>query len=472
MKRIRSRRLVAVPALLCSAWACNVGPNYSRPDVSTPATYRGATVAPVAAAGGAQAAATVADERWSVLFQDSALRNLLQLALANNYDVQSAANRVLSARARYGLVRADQYPTLAGHASAGAQRGRFSSPDPQTVGVFQLGAALSWEVDFWGKFRRASEAAQAEMLGSEWGRRAVSTTLVSEVATSYFQLRALDRQLEIAQRTLASRQESLRLTQIRDKGGAGSLVDVWQAEQLVDGARGEITRLTLTVTEEENAISVLIGQNPGPVARGLALGEQPHAPELPAGLPSALIERRPDIQRAEQALVSANAGIGVAKAAYFPQISLTASGGVASPALSTLFSVPSLVWSAAAGLVQPIFEAGRIDAQVTLAELERSQAVLDYRHTIQLAFREVSDALCGYQGSREYSAIQERLVHSANEARRLADMRYKGGATSYLEVLDSDTRLFVAELGFVQAQLNELSAFVEVYRALGGGWQA
>jgi len=399
------------------------------------------------------------------------LRQLVQSALEHNYDLLVAANRVLQAEAELGITDADRLPSLSAQAGAGVQRTRQFTGTPERVQTYQLQGTLAWELDFWGKFRRASEAARANLLGSEWGRRAVVTSLVSSVASSYFRLRALDRQLEISQRTLSSRQESLRLTQVRDQGGAGSLVDVRQAEQLVEGANATIVSLSASIQQQENAIAVLLGQFPGPVARGQALEAQAVRLDVPAGLPSSLLERRPDIQQAEQALVAANAGIGVAKAAYFPQIDLTASGGVASTSLSTLFSTPAIVWSAAASLVQPIFDGGRISSQVTRAELGREQAALEYQHTIQQAFREVADALSGYQSGREARDIQERLVRSATDARRLADMRYQGGNSSYLEVLDSDTRLFEAELGLVGAELNERSAFVEIYRALGGGWQ-
>jgi len=460
------RRFVQVLALgaISAALACNVGPDYARPEVKSPASFRGA---PEAAS-----AASLADEQWSAILPDAALGKLIRTALDSNYDLRIAASRVLQAEAELGIVSADQWPQVSGQAGVGAQRGRLTGPDPVTVGQYQLGAAVAWEVDFWGKYRRASEAGRANLLGSEWARRAVVTSLVSAVASSYFQLRALDSQLEISERTLASRQESLRLTEVRDRGGAGSLVDVRQAEQLVEGAKAQIVRLSLRIEQQENAISVLLGQSPGPVPRGGALEDQPLRPEVPAGLPSALLERRPDIQQAEQALVAANAGIGVAKAAYFPQIDLTASGGVASTSLSTLFSAPSIVWSAAASLVQPIFDGGRIKNQVTRAELVREQAVLDYQRTIVQAFREVADALVAYRRGREVRDIQVRLVQAATDARRLADMRYQGGNSSYLEVLDSDTRLFLAELDLVNAELDERAAFVEIYRALGGGWQS
>lgn len=448
---------------LVAVAACNVGPSYERPKIESPENYRGAA---------APTEESLADAKWSVLLADQTLRQLIQSALEHNYDLAVAANRVLQAEAELGITGADRFPSLAAQAVVGAQRTRQFSPTPSTVATYQLAGTLAWELDFWGKYRRASEAARANLLGSEWGRRAVVTSLVSTVATSYFRLRAFDRQLEISQRTLTNRQESLRLTQVRDQGGAGSLVDVRQAEQLVESAHAQIVSLSASIQQQENAISVLLGRYPGPVARGAALEAHELRLDVPAGLPSSLLERRPDIQQAEQALVAANAAIGVAKAAYFPQISLTASGGVASTSLSTLFSAPSIVWNAAASLVQPIFDGGRIRSQVTRAELGREQARLEYQHTIQQAFREVADALVGYQSGRDAREIQERLVRSAADARRLADMRYQGGTSSYLEVLDSDTRLFEAELGLINAELSERAAFIEIYRALGGGWQS
>ena len=462
MKHLRISQgfgLVALGAIL----GCNVGPNYERPQVASPENFRGAA---------APTEESLADTKWSVLLPDPALQQLIQSALEHNYDLALAANRVLQAEAELGITDADKFPQIGVSGLGGAQRTRQVSGTPQTLAVYQLQANLAWEIDFWGKFRRASEAARANLLGSEWGRRAVTTSLVSSVATSYFRLRALDRQLEIAQRTLTSRQESLRLTQVRDQGGAGSLADVRQAEQLVEGANATIVALSASIQQQENAISILLGRFPGPVARGEALEARQLRLDVPAGLPSSLLERRPDIQQAEQALVAANAGIGVAKASYFPQISLTASGGVASAALSTLLSGPAVVWNLFGGLTQPIFDGGRIRSQVTRAELGREQAKIEYQRSIQQAFREVADALVGYQSGRQAREIQERLVRSATDARRLADIRYQGGSSSYLEVLDSDTRLFEAELGLVNAELSERSAFVEIYRALGGGWQS
>lgn len=456
--------IITIVIAVVAGTGCTVGPNYKRPPVTAPDVFRGAPAAQAPAA-------SIGDERWAQVFQDESLQALIKTALAENFDVRIAASRILQAQAQYRVTRADQFPTIDGEAQAQGQHGTvIAGQSLPTVGSGSLGVALSWELDFWGKYRRASEAARAELLATEWGRRAILTSLVSEVASAYYELRALDLELEIARRTVSSRQESLQLTQVREKGGVTSLVDVRQAEQLVHTANGEIVDLQRQIEQQENFISTLLGRYPGTIPRGKAVTEQAHAPEVPAGLPSALLDRRPDIQQAEQLIVAANAQIGVAKAAYFPQISLTASGGVASSALSTLFT--NGTWTVAAGILQPIFTAGRTRAQVALATARTGEAALVYQQTIHQAFREVSDALVGYRRSQEFRATQELLVQSAQDARRLAELRYQGGAASYLEVLDSDTRLFSAELGLVQAQRDELAAFVEIYRALGGGWQA
>jgi outer membrane protein, multidrug efflux system len=462
----RAQSVVVAALFLATAGCATVGPDYKRPVVTPPDAFRGA---PAGDAG----VASIGDARWETLFQDEPLRELIASVLKDNYDLQVAAARMLQAQAQFGIVRSNQFPTVNAEASAQGQRTSILSTDREasTVGVVQLGASVAWELDFWGKYRRATEAARAQILATEWGRRAVVTSLIGQTANGYYTLRALDLELTIAKRTLDTRLESLRLTQVREQGGATSLVDVRQAEQLVYGAQSEIADLNRQIEQQENFISVLRGQNPGPIPRGLGLTEQPQPPELPAGLPSALLERRPDIQQAEQLIVATNAQIGVAKAAYFPQITLTGSGGVASTALTALFTGSGAAWAAAASLVQPIFTAGRTRSQVALAEAQRQEAVAVYLQAIQQAFREVSDALVEYQRTRELRESQILLVRSAQDARRLADLRYQGGAASYLEVLDSDTRLFVAELGLVRAQLGELAAFVEIYRALGGGWQ-
>jgi len=331
--------------------------------------------------------------------------------------------------------------------------------------------SLAWELDFWGKFRRATESARASLLSQEWAQRQVMSSLVSDVASAYFQLRELDLELEISRQTLASRKDSLRLTQILADGGATSMLDVRQAEQLVFTAAASIPDLERRIEQQENFISILLARNPQGIARGRKLVDQPHALEVPAGLPSSLLERRPDIRQAEQQLIAANALIGVAKADYFPQISLTASGGYQSSALTALFSGPAGLWTFGGSAVQPVFEGGRIRNQVRLARARTEEATLFYQRTVQQAFRDVSDALVGYRKIQEFRIQQEQLTHSAEEATKLSNMRYKGGATSYLEVLDSDTRYFAAQLTLAQADLNELRAYVELYSVLGGGWQ-
>jgi multidrug efflux system outer membrane protein len=456
--------LASIVAASLLAPACLTGPNYQRPPAGAPDAFRGADAA---------AGASLADERWSALFQDEVLQTLIRTALEHNDDIRTAAARILEAQAQLGVTRADQFPTVTAGVSVLGERPSVALGfPPRNIGAVEIQGSAAWELDFWGKFRRATESARAQLLAAEWGRRAVMTTLVSQVASSYFGLRALDLELDISRRTLASRQESLTLAQVREQGGVTSLLDVRQAEQLVYGATGEIATLERQIAQQENFISVLLGGNPAPIARGRALTDQPHQADVPAGLPSALIERRPDIQRAEQTLVAANAQIGVARAAFFPQIALTGSGGFESTALAALFTGSNVIWSAAAAATQPIFTAGRTRSQVAVAEARHEEAVVGYQQTIRQAFREVSDALVGYRKLREFREQQAQLFTAAQDARRLAQIRYEGGATSYLEVLDADTRLFDAELGLAQAELSELTALVEIYRALGGGWQA
>ncbi|MGH7489362.1 MAG: efflux transporter outer membrane subunit, partial [bacterium] len=333
-----------------------------------------------------------------------------------------------------------------------------------------LEGSFSWDLDFWGKYRRATEAARATLLGTEWGRREVRSTVVSNVAAAYFQLREFDLELEIAKRTLAARHESLQLTETLSNGGAAPLLDVRQAQQLVETAAETIPDLERLIEQQENLIATLLGQNPGAVPRGRELTAQPLPPNVPPGLPSALLERRPDIHRAEQQLIAANAEIGVAKAAYFPDISLTAAGGVESPALAHLFTGSAGVWNLAAAAAQPIFTAGRLRSNVRLAEAQEQQALLEYQQTIQQAFRQVSDSLIAYRKFREFREHQERLAAAAEDAANLSETRYKGGVASYLEVLTNETNYFSAQLNLARARLNERISLVQVYNALGGGW--
>ncbi len=458
--------VVCLLVMLCAG--CAVGPNYKRPVVPAPPEYRG--VPPDQT--GKSVVASFGEQKWWDAFQDEVLSDLIRTALKQNYDVRIAAARILQARAQVGISRADQLPSVSAGASAVNERipRTVSIPSIETS-ANQVNLSLAWELDFWGKFRRATESARANLLSQEWAQRQVIRSLVSDVASAYFQLRELDLELEISRQTLASRKDSLRLTQILADGGATSMLDVRQAEQLVFTAAASIPDLERRIEQQENFIGILLGNNPQGVARGRKLVDQPHALEVPAGLPSALLERRPDIRQAEQQLIAANAQIGVAKADYFPQISLTASGGYQSSALTGLFSGPAGLWTFGGSAIQPVFEGGRIRNRVRFAQARTEEATVVYQQTVQQAFRDVSDALVGYRKSQEFRIQQEHLTHSAEEATKLSNMRYKGGATSYLEVLDSDTRYFSAQLNLAQADLNELQAFVGLYSALGGGWE-
>jgi len=488
-----------VPILFTSG--CAVGPNYKRPMVDVPSAYRGSPSQELAPTqlvpsqeepNGAESPSPLrlqpadkptepqpsepsfGDQKWWEVFQDPQLQELIRTALKQNYDVRIAATRILEAQAQLGITRADQLPTVSAGASAVDVRIPKEKPLNQAfeTNANSVGSSFAWELDFWGKYRRATEAARANLLASEWSRRAVVNTLVSNVATSYFQLRALDLQLEIARRTLATRQESLQLTRTLSDGGAGTVLDVRQAEQLVAEAAETIPDLERRIQQQENFISTLLGNNPGPIGRGMKLTEQSHLPEVPAGIPSRLLERRPDIRAAEAQLMAANAQIGVAKAAYFPQITLTANSGFQSSALSSLLTGPSGFWNFAGSLAQPIFAGGRIRNGVRLSEARKQEMVLTYQRTIQQAFRGVSDSLIGYQKSHEFREHQQELVVAAQDAARLSELRYRGGATNYLEVLTNETNAFDAELGLAQAQLNELLELVEIYRNLGGGWES
>jgi multidrug efflux system outer membrane protein len=461
-----SRLFLLSAALLLSG--CTVGPNYKRPTVAVPGSYRG-----TASAEAAQTQITaLGHQKWWDIFQDEQLRTLIHTALNQNYDSRIAASRVLEAQAQLGITRADQFPSVgagAGISDTRAGQSKFLPAFETSTGQASISAA--WELDFWGKYRRATEAARANLVASEWARREVLSTLVANVASAYFQLRALDLQLEISKRTLNSRQESLRLTRILADGGSTTLLDVRQAEQLVFTASAEIPVLEQQIEQQEDFLSILLGQNPGDIPRGQTLTEQRQPPEVPPGLPSFLLERRPDIQQAEAQLVAANAEIGVARAAYFPQISLNSAGGFQSSALTNLFTGPAGAWSFGASLTQPIFTAGRLRSQVRLAEARQQTAVLFYQQSIQGAFRSISDGLVAYRKTREFRTQQELLFRSAEDAARLSHMRYNGGVTGYLEVLTNETNAFSTELGLVQAQLNELLAVVQLYQALGGGWQ-
>ena len=460
---------------------CTVGPNYKRPAADVPVTYRGSTTeqaAPAPASTQPPAAKpeprspSLGDEKWWEVFQDKELQALIRTALKNNYDVRIAATRVLQAQAQLGITRADQFPSVGSGGNIGSQQSPQIGPIPgYQITQGQLTASAAWNLDFWGKYRRATQAARANLLANEWAQKEVTASLVASLATAYFELRELDLELEISKQTLDSRSQSLNLTKTLEQHGINSLLDVRQSEQLVYTAATEIPDFERQIAQLENAISILLGNNPGDVPRGLKLTEQPHAPEVPAGLPSSLLERRPDVREAEQNLIAANAQIGVARAAYFPQVALTGTAGYESPALTNLFTGPAGIWNLAASVSQPIFEGGRLKSNVRLAEAQHEQILLSYQQTIQGAFRDVSNGLIAYRKNREFRIQQEHLLESAQDAARLSEVRFRAGTTDYLEVLTNETNSFSAALGLAQAQANELIALVQVYEALGGGWQ-
>jgi len=467
-------------ALMCSVVAacvltgCAVGPNYQRPAVQAPQTFRAPTPLPESEA------ASLADLKWFAVFKDQRLQELVRTALVQNYDLRDAVARVEAARANLGITRSNQFPTVVGSADISTIRvsrngqtalpSSFVSSQTRTFGSATLNL-LSFELDLWGRLRRATEAARANLLGAEENRKAVVTTLVSDVASSYFSLRELDYELEISNNTLATRRASLDLIRTRQGGGVATLLDLRQGEQLVFTASETIPALEQQIEQTENRISLLLGKNPDGVARGQSLTDQQLPPDVPAGLPSALLQRRPDIRAAEQNLIAANAEIGVARAAYFPQLSLTGYLGGQSTQLSSLFGATSGVWNFAPQVAQPIFTAGRIRSGVRLAEAERQGALIQYERTIQTAFTEVSDALIAHQRVRESRVQQELLVAALEDRTRLAYVRYRGGVDTLLNALDADRDLFQAELTLSQIRLNEILSVVQLFKALGGGWQ-
>ncbi|HYM05657.1 MAG TPA: efflux transporter outer membrane subunit [Terriglobales bacterium] len=453
---------------------CTVGPNYRRPVVQTPPAFRAPAPLP------APEAASLADLKWWEVFQDEKLQELIRTALAENYDLRDAVARVEAARANLGITRSNQFPNLGASADLSTIRVSRNGQSPlpasfvpsqtRTFGGATLDL-LSFELDLWGRLRRATEAARANLLGAEENRKAVVTTLVSDVATDYFSLRELDSELEISKRTLTVRQQSLNVIKSRQGGGVATLLDLRQAEQLVYTATETIPTIQQEIEQTENQISLLLGKNPGEVVRGRSLTEQVLPPSVPAGLPSALLERRPDIRAAEQNLIAANAEIGVAKAAYFPQLSLTGFLGGQSTQLSTLFGGTSGVWNFTPQVTQPIFTAGRIRSSVRLAEALRQSALVQYEKAIQTSFTEVSNALIAHQRVRESREQQELLVAALQDRTRLAYVRYRGGVDTLLNALDADRDRFQAELTLMQIRRNELLSVVQLYKALGGGWQ-
>ncbi len=463
---------IAVAAVTLSG--CTVGPNYKRPQVPVPTSFRAPE--PLSESQGA----SLADLKWFEVFRDPQLDGLIKVALVQNYDLRDAVARVDEARANLGITRSNQYPQLSASGNLDITRLSRTGATPLAASVLpdqnrNWGEAalnlLSFQVDLLGQLRRATEAARANLLSADWNRKTVITTVVSQVAADYFQLLELDSELRISESTLETRQESLKLTLDREARGIDTQLDVRQAEQLVDSAAESVPQLRQQAEQTEDQISLLLGKNPESIERESSFDQDYPLPEVPAGLPSALLERRPDIRAAEQSLIAANASIGVARAAYFPQISLTGSIGGQSSTLANLFSGPAGAWSFIPQVTQPIFTAGRLKNNVRLAEAERDDAEVAYEKSIRTAFQEVSDALIAHQRTRESRVEQQKLVVALQDRKRLAYRRYEGGVDTQLNALLADTDLLSAELTLQQIRYAELVSVVQLYRALGGGWQ-
>jgi multidrug efflux system outer membrane protein len=450
-----------------SVAGCMVGPNYRRPAIQTPPVYRDLSGNPQLQAQ----AASYADLSWWQVFQDPKLQELIRVALKQNYDLQLATERIVAARAQLAITRSSLFPQVQG---SGIFSGGKENLEQSKYNFLTLTADAAFQLDFFGRLRRATEASRAQLLATEAARQTVILTLVSDVADDYFSLLQLDLQLQITHDTVKTQTDSVKLTRLRLDHGVATKLDVLQAQQVLDTANASIPDLERQIAQEEDAISILLGNYPQGVTRGLPLVAQTLPPEVPPGLPSSIIERRPDIREAEQNLVAANAEIGVAKAAFFPQISLTGAGGGSfgrSSAFSSLMATQLGIWSYGAQVSQPIFTGGALRGNLRLAESEHQQALIAYRQTIQRAFGDVSDALIGYQKLHQVRVRLEDNVADLQESVRLSNMRYKGGTTTYLEVLDGQRSLYSAELTLAEARGNEYQSLVQLYRALGGGWQ-
>lgn len=468
-RRATARRvLVLAAALLALPAGCKVGPDPTRPDARPPETYRGADEA--------QTAASPADLTWFELFEDEVLEQLIRDAIAGNEDLAIATARVREARAASAIAESLLFPTIDGNVgidTQGIPRDGFPIfPEPQDRDGFteNLGGFASWEIDLWGRYARAADAAKSELLATELDRVAIMQTLVVEVAAAYFRMLAADEALAITHRTIESRRKSRDLVQARLDQGVASKLELRQAESLLQGAELLVPRYEEERERQENLISALLGRNPGPVPRGESLDRQVRSLEVPAGLPSTLLERRPDLIAAEAQLAAATSRIGEAKALLYPQLTITAVGGVSSQDLSDLFDGTSTFWDAALNLSIPLFNAGRLEANVRGAEARADAALYAYLRTVRQAFREVSDGLVSLRKLGEFRRIQEARVATLLDQSSLSQARYKGGVTSYLEVLDSERQLFESEQSLVDARLAEIAAVGFLFRALGGGW--
>src|ERR1700689_5566607 len=466
-KKMNTGRLLTVIAGSAILVGCVVGPKFHRPPVHTPNSFRDLADNPQLQAQ----VASYADLPWWQVFQDPKLQELIRTALKQNYDLQLATERIGASRARLAITRSSLFPQVSGNANFS---GGKENLEQSRFNFLTLAADAAFQLDFFGKLRRANEAARAQLLATEDARQVVALTLVSDVATDYFTLLQLDLQLAITRETVNTQTDSVKLTRLRLAHGVATKLDVLQAQQVLDTANAQIPDLERQIAQAEDAISILLGNYPQDVARGISLVEQSLPPDVPAGVPSSIIERRPDIREAEQILIAANADIGVAKAQFFPQISLTGGGGGSfgrDSLFPSLFQTQLGIWSYGAQVSQPIFTGGALKGNLHLAESEQRQALIAYRQTIQRAFGDVSDALIGYEKLHQVRTRQQDSVADLQETVRISTLRYKGGTTTYLEVLDGLRSLYGAELTLAAARGDEYRSLVQLYKALGGGWQ-
>jgi multidrug efflux system outer membrane protein len=474
MKTLLNKSVLVGSVAALFVASCAVGPNYKRPGVDSPGEFRRAETDSNAPAG----TNSFADVGWWEAFNDPQLTAYLAEALTNSWDIKIAAARVLQAEASARITRSQFFPTINAGGDLVTSRTSEVGPtripsgaDPQRGYGDVFVSMNAYEIDLWGRIRRANEAARARLFGTVEAQNTVRQTLVTAVATAYLDLLELDLELEIAKRTYAARTNSLELTKSREQGGVASMQDVYQAQILVSTAEASIADIHRRVEQQENLLSILLGRNPGNIQRGVAMASQTVRAEVPAGLPSSLLERRPDIRTAEQDLVAANADIGQAKAAFFPQLTLTGFFGSQTVALSDLFTGASKAWQFGPAVTFPLFTGGRLRGNLKLAQARFEESVASYQQTVQNAFREVSDSLIAYQRTQEFRAKQQERTQAHRDATDMANVRYDGGVTSYLEVLYNEQELFNAELGLAQARRNELLSVVQLYRSLGGGWQ-
>jgi multidrug efflux system outer membrane protein len=470
-------RLIFLTSTLTTASllsGCMVGPHYQRPAVTAPPIYRDA-----APASANTYSSSLGDLKWSEVFKDEQLKALIAEALANNFDLRIAAERVLEQQARVGIVRSQSLPSVSGgaaYSAIGIPANALGAGSASTFHGGGLTAEAAWNLDFWGLYRRQTEAERANLLATEWGRRATVSTVVINITSAYIQLQTLDVDLEIVRKTLDARRESLRLITLRESVGSATMADVHQAQQLLDGTKAAIPGLERQMHQEENNISLLLGRDPGSVDRSpISPGSEAlllaDPQEIPPGIPSQLLERRPDIQAAEAKMIAANARIGVARAQFFPQVSITGLGGTATSQFDKLFNTDSRFWFGAISITQPLFVGGKLKNNLHLAEETQKETAITYRQTIATAFKDVSNALIACQKSRESRVAQEEETTEAREVRNLALTRYSNGRTGYLEVLASDITLHSEEMSLANSRQQEALSLVQLYGALGGGWK-